>query len=429
MGKAGSSPIANISKLQLVVVLGLLVIACQIARAQTETVLYNFCSLSGCADGSHPNTSLILDPQGNLYGEAGGGAHRWGVVYRVAQNGAESPIYSFHRGPGADPWGGLLRDQKGDLYGTTQSYYRWNDRYYGTVFELKKGVTLRYLYEFPAADEAGGWVPSGRLAIDSLGNLYGTAAYGGDVANCSQQGGSSCGLVFELTAPKTDKVLYNFAGGTDGANPNGGLIFDAAGNLYGTTTYGGSEGANCQQWPGGCGTVFKLAPDGTETVLHSFAGGTDGANPDAGLVMDAQGNLYGATYSGGATGYGTVFKLAPDGTETVLYNFAGAPDGANPNGELAMDAEGNLYGTTAIGGTLQCAYDDGCGTVFKLTPAGQETILYRFNGGWYMDGAYPHSGLVLDAQGNLYGTTDEGGSSPLCGSDGCGTVFEIKITP
>ncbi len=429
MDKAGSSLTAMIRRLRLVVVVGLVIIAGQVAQAQTETVLYDFCSIKYCADGVHPSTSLILDPQGNLYGEAGGGGYRWGTVYRVAPNGVEWVIQNFRIGGGADPSGGLLRDQKGNLYGTTQSWYRWKARYYGTVFELK-GWALKYLYEFPVADEAGGWVPSSPLAMDSLGNLYGTAVYGGDVANCGQQGGSSCGLVFEITAPKTDKVLYNFAGGTDGANPNGGLIFDAAGNLYGTTAYGGSEGANCQDWPGGCGTVFKLEPDGTETVLYRFAGGTDGTKPNAGLVMDAQGSLYGTTAYGGSQGTncqqwpggcGTVFKLAPDGTKTTLYEFAGSPDGANPNGGLAMDAEGNLYGTTLSGGTFQCGYSSGCGTVFKLTPAGQETILHSFSGP--PDGELPEAGVVLDSQGNLYGTTVSGGNYY---SDG-GTVF--KITP
>jgi uncharacterized repeat protein (TIGR03803 family) len=205
-------------------------------------------------------------------------------------------------------------------------------------------------------------------------------------------------------------VLYSFIGGNDGKYPEAGVIQDAKGNLYGTTSYGG---ASCY-----CGTVFVLDTHGTETLLHSFAGGTDGVDPYAGLLMDAKGNLYGTTSEGGTSGYGAVFKLTKAGKETVLYSFCpeGYPctdDGASPYAGLVMDAKGNFYGTTGSGGT------SGYGTVFKLSKSGKESVLYSFTG---LDGENPYLGfLLMDAKGNLYGTTSYGGS------DGYGTVW--KLTP
>lgn len=212
-------------------------------------------------------------------------------------------------------------------------------------------------------------------------------------------------------------VLYTFcskANCSDGSGPEAGLIADQAGNLYGTTVGGGANGF---------GTVFRLAPDGTETVLYSFAAGGDGAYPHARLIMDGSGNFYGTTSGGGAggcggSGCGTVFKLAPDGTETVLYVFGGGSDGGNPNAVI-MDKSGNLYGTTELGGGTGC-YGSGCGTVFRLVPDGTETVLYAFTGG--TDGGTPLAGLVMDDSGNLFGTTEYGGSEGIVPA---GTIFEV----
>jgi len=234
-------------------------------------------------------------------------------------------------------------------------------------------------------------------------------------------------FVASAWAATLEKVLHNFnSNGTDGANPYAGLIFDAAGNLYGTTYLGGT--GSCLFSGSGCGTVFELSPNGTggwtEQVLHTFNhNGTDGIEPSAGLIFDGAGNLYGTTNGGGTQGVGTVFELSPNGhggwTETVLYNFSGYPDGAYPYAGLIFDAVGNLYGTTEYGGTYSKCYG-GCGTVFVLTPAAgggwTETVLLSFND---HGGAYPAASLILDASGNLYGTTYEGGAF------GVGTAFEL----
>ena len=272
--------------------------------------------------------------------------------------------------------------------------------------------------------------PQAGLLRDAAGNLYGTTFYGGS-GNCFDIYASlaGCGVVFKLSAMGTEKVLYSFAGPPDGQYPVAGLTQDAAGNLYGTTEFGGVYNDYCEN-PNPhnaytCGVVFKLSPSGTETVLHTFAGRpTDGGNPYAGLLRDAAGNLYGTTLNGGAHGSGVVFKLSPTGTETLLHTFTG-PDGARPSAGLIKDTLGNLYGTTEIGGA--CAYTgDGCGVVFELircssSPSGYDfKVLHTFTGG--ADGAYPVAALVRDAAGNLYGTTSQGG-----GTHNGGVVF--RLTP
>jgi uncharacterized repeat protein (TIGR03803 family) len=216
---------------------------------------------------------------------------------------------------------------------------------------------------------------------------------------------SGCGVVFEVDANGQEKVLHRFSGGSDGALPIGGLIRDAAGNLYGTTQMGGASGS---------GTVFKLDATGVETVLYSFAGAPDGQYPFAGLIRDSAGNLYGTTSNGGAIGFGTVFKLDPAGHETVLYSFTGGSDGGNPQAPLLRDKNGNLYGTTFVGGAIY-----GVGTVFKVDANGNETVLHNFNGN---DGKYPEAGLIGDSQGNLYGSALQGGPADNLG----GTLFRIS---
>jgi uncharacterized repeat protein (TIGR03803 family) len=260
--------------------------------------------------------------------------------------------------------------------------------------------SVNIVHNFTGGSDGGN--PVDGFAMSPTGILYGTASSGGS---------SGLGVVFKLTGSKDkETVLHNFAGGADGAAPNGGVILDATGALYGTTTAGGASGS---------GTVFKLEGS-KETVLYSFAGGTDGADPQAELTMDAAGNLYGTTAQGGAANNGTVFELvAPTKKkqpwqEIVLYSFGPGPDGATPVSGLYRDAGGSLYGTTSLGGTY------GYGTIFKLTPGATwtETILHHFQNA--DDGAYPYAGFVADSAGNLYGAATQ------AGANGGGTVFEVQ---
>ena len=225
-------------------------------------------------------------------------------------------------------------------------------------------------------------------------------------------GTSGKGTVFKLSITGKETVLHSFTGGTDGGSPDAGVIRDGNGNLYGTTVEGGASNA---------GTVFKLSITGKETVLHSFTGGADGAYPTGGVIRDGSGNIYGTAFLGGASGNGTVFKLSTTGVETVLYSFTGGADGAQPVAGVIRDAKGNLYGTTQAGGDLTCGAPYGCGTVFKLDTTRKETVVYSFTGA---DGDRPTAGLFMDGSYNLYGTTYVGGDLN-CLSGGCGTVFKI----
>ncbi len=376
-----------------------------------EKVLYSF---QGGNDGIASAAGLIEDNTGNLYGTTlwGGGGdicgtgYGCGTVFKLAPDGTESVLYAFQGGnDGALPTGKLVVDGAGNFYGTAGGGAN-ND---GTIFKLAPDGTETILYAFQGGND--GVAPVGGLIADKKGNYYGTTEVGG--APCG------CGTVFELASNGSKKVLYSFQGGGDGANPVAGLIADKTGNLYGTARVGGN--LNC--FSGGCGVVFKLAPDGTESVLHAFQG-SDGEFPTASLIMDSSGNLYGTTEWGGggnvcsfgvSGGCGTVFRVTPDGTESVLHSFQGGSDGANPEGGVVMDKAGNLYGTTSAGGGTSCK-GSGCGTVFKLAPDGTETVLYAFK---RLHGTFPTSMLLLK-NGILYGTTWQGGSN----NDG--VVFSVK---
>jgi uncharacterized repeat protein (TIGR03803 family) len=259
--------------------------------------------------------------------------------------------------------------------------------------------SFKVVYNFTGANDGG--APLDGLVADTAGNLYATTSGGGASGN---------GTVFKFAKAGSESVLYSFAGGTDGASPQGGLIRDKAGNLYGTTNQGGTENV---------GTVFMITAAGTEEVLYSFAAGKDAAYPEAGLTMDAQGNLYGTTSAGGAHNNGAVFKLTAPKTggkwrETLLYSFSTGTDGQIPVASLTLGAAGSLYGTTSVGGLY------GYGTVFQLVRSGtswEENILYSFQNG--DDGAYPYGGLIADKAGNYYGSATQGGTG------GGGTIFEL----
>ncbi len=365
-------------------------LAAQPAQAQSFKLLYTF---SGGADGAYPqDAGLIADGSGNLYGATAYGGNQEGfsgsgVIFKLDRAGNETVLYTFTGGAdGAQPQSGLVMDTAGNLYGTTV-YGGIQPGAFGSgvVFELDPVGSETVLLTFNYIDGANPYAP---LLRDAAGNLYGATFSGGHFGD---------GVVFELGTAGSETVRYAFSGPVNGANPVGGLIRDSAGNLYGTTEYGGDLNGCSGK---GCGVVFKLAPGGQETVLHLFTGGADGANPYARLIRDAAGNLYGTTYYGGAYGNGTVFKLDLAGQETVLHSFTGETDGANPPAGVIHDAAGNLYGTTQHDGGA-C----GCGTVFKLDPAGSLTVLHTFNGS---DGQYPGAPLLL-LKGALYGTASGGG--------------------
>jgi uncharacterized repeat protein (TIGR03803 family) len=397
--------------LSVITTLGALIASVQIAAAQTERIIYTF---PGGTASDLPFGQLLLKG-GNLYGvTSSGGSYAAGTVYKVTLSGAESVLYTFTGGAdGGFPSAGLLADEEGNLYGATFSGGVYG---FGAVFEVASGGTEKVLYSFTG--QADGKYPAGGLVRDAAGNLYGTTRNGGSSNACD----SGCGVVFELTSARKERVLHNFTGDPDGCSPANGALLLVDSDLYGVTGCGTYNS----------GTVFKLTLAGKETILYSFTGGADGSGPSGTLIRDAKGNLYGTTLSGGNSlhslncnnanfvgGCGTVFELSRSGVETVLYNFEGGADGIWPFTGVVRDTEGNIYGSTVYGGNSACMY--GCGTVFEVTPSGTETQLFLFSGG--ATGTWPE-GVIRDAKGNLYGATSYGGN-PGCQTLGCGLVFEI----
>jgi uncharacterized repeat protein (TIGR03803 family) len=430
----------------------------------TYSIIHTF---EGGLDGAYPVAGVVMSNSGRIYGttQQGGGGSCYpspcGIAFELTPHSAdrwtEKVIHNFAAGnDGSEPVASLMFDQRGNLYGTASAggslgggcpeLYQPAGTYRGcgSVFKLTPASgglwKSKALYTFPPAHT--GFYPDSGLISDDSGNLYGVTGTGG-TNNCFVNG---CGTVFEL-APKTGGgwrmvVLHNFNGSGDGQGPVGPLIADKLGNLYGTTSTGGStrclDGSYCG------GTVFELSPMAQgwkETLLHTFRTTSsgqqgDGGVPEAGLIMDSEGNLYGATEWGGDLsnpnctryGCGTVFKLSRTSgdrwREDVLYRFQGGGDGVGPAGTLLFDDQGTLYGTTAYGGT----YD--CGTVFKLTPGSggkwAKSVLYSFRGSQHSDGATPFAGLIADEKGNLFGTTRSGGTGNSCNGDPCGTVFELS---
>ena len=375
------------------------------AQAQTFGVLYTF---KGGTDGSAPYGGLIRDAAGNFYGTASGAApSSSATVFALSgTTGKEMPLYDFTGGTdGNFPQAGLLPGGNGIFYGTTVFGGDLSCGGCGTVFEVDKTTGKEtVLHAFTGG--ADGAEPICALLRDPAGNLYGTTAGGGSNASCAIPGG--CGTVFKLDASGKETVLYSFSGGADGGFPQAGVIRDAKGNLYGTALTGAHL----------AGVVFKLDSAGTESVLYAFTGGTDGGYPYAAVIRDAAGNLYGTTNGGGAFSQGTVFKLDPSGGESVLYSFAGGTDGANPSASVIEGAAGNLYGTTEYGGSFNA------GTVFKIDTTNTETVLHTFTGG--KDGGNPYAGLLAGSDGSLYGTARNGGDLSCGPPVGCGVVFGIK---
>ena len=403
------------------------------SSAQTENVIHRFTRTT--TDGGTPASGLIADMTGNLYGTtAWGGAFDQGTVFKLSPpavaGGAwtQTILYSFTGGTdGARPQGQLVFDKTGNLYGTTV-YGGDPDLGEGVVFELSPPAisgdawTETVLWAFGSGIGMDGAFATGNLVFDASGNLYGATSGGGAASiDCGE---SNCGTVFQLKPPTTpggawtESDIYNFfsVGTTDGISPTG-ILLNAGGVLYGTTNGGGTSGL---------GTMFKLTPPATsggswtEKVLFSFSGGTSGSFPTS-VVQGKKGVLYGATSFGGTSNLGTVFALNPPTpgtgwTESVLYNFAGgAGDGALPGAGLAIDAAGNLYGTTTAGGSTACGRSNGCGTVFELKPpaisggAWTESVLHSFTGG--RDGFLPSFSPVLQQRGLLFGTTLGGGTT------------------
>lgn len=398
------------------------------AQARTLAVLHTF---AGGADGTHPFAgSLIKDANGNLYGVAPGGGdltcgngRGCGVVFKVDPTGKETVLYTFTGGAdGSGPVGALLRDAAGSLFGTTTSGGTGGS---GTVFRLSAKGKKTVLYNFLGSEgsDADGDEPFGGLIRDAAGNLYGTTLHGGidPLGICNLDG---CGIVFKVDTAGKETILYRFRGSVDGGASTAGVIRDAAGNLYGTTQLGGDLTCGGGY---GCGVVFKLDATGQETALYTFEGGADGLQPAGGLAWGAAGNLYGTAGLGGdlscaegdGFGCGTVFKVDNAGNETTLHSFAGGKDGFGPSGSLIVDAAGHVWGALSDGGTFNSGY------VFRLDPNGKKIVLHSFTGG--SDGAVPYAGVIRDAAGNLYGTTHDGGdlTCPQGNGFGCGTVYKI----
>jgi uncharacterized repeat protein (TIGR03803 family) len=350
------------------------VISVNIACVSNFALLHSFAG--GSSDSAAPYHTLIQGGDGDFYGTTlAGGASNVGTIFKITPSGTDSVFYSF----ASIPYAGLIQSSDGNIYGTTAS---GGVSGRGTVFKITPSGTESVLYSFPA----GSSDPYTGLIQGRDGNFYGTTGAGG---------ANDDGTVFKITPSGTESVLYAFPKtGSDGETPYAGLIQGSDGNFYGTTYFGGA---------GGLGAVFKITPSGSETVLYSFTAGTDGAHPYAGVIQGSDGNFYGTTYQGGASGLGTVFKLTPSGTETVLYSFAGGSDGANPEAGLTQGSDGNFYGNTFQGGA------SGLGIVFKITAGGTETILHSFAGS--SDGANPSANLLQSGDGNLYGSSGAGGAS------------------
>jgi uncharacterized repeat protein (TIGR03803 family) len=364
---------------------------CNIAHADTRfDLLAPF-----DATASNPVAPLIQGADGNFYGTTSqGGPANAGTIFKVTPDGSLSVLYAFSGGSdGAWPYGGLVQDPGGSFYGTTSQGGPANA---GAIFRLTAAGEFTVVYAFSGTGD--GAYPYAGLVRAGDGSFYGTASGGG---------AWGAGTVFRAWPDGTFAVLYAFTGADDGGYPYAGLVQGADGNFYGTTYSGGSAGG---------GTIFQVTPAGVLSTLYAFTGGADGAYPYSGVVIGTDGALYGVASQGGVNGQGSVFRLASDGTLTVIHSFAvNAGDGAYPLGGLTQAADGSYYGTTLFGGAANV------GTVFRFTVDGEYTALYAFTGA--DDGGYPYAAVIQAADGNVYGTTAFGGSQ------GGGTAFRLTITP
>jgi uncharacterized repeat protein (TIGR03803 family) len=426
----------------LSILFSLAILPLSAAQAQTFTVLHGF---TGQQDGSAPAASLTLDAAGNLYGTAYAGGKNTlytchytgcGIVFKMSRRNSAwvlSPLNTFNVTDGLGPVAPVVFGPGDLLYGSTSEggVLNCSNLGYpgcGVVYTLQPSATAcrsvlcswteNLIHQFSNL-QTDGYYPAGNLAFDQAGNVYGTTAFGGERGDCL---GYGCGTVFQLTRSgsgwvKTTLADYNFYDG-DPSILYSGVIIDHAGNLYGTSESGGMNN-------GGQGTVYELTYSGsgwTTTILHNFSENGDGFAPVGGLIMDSAGNLYGTTPYGGSGGGGVVFKLSPSNggwNYSIIANLGGV-SGNGSVGSLAMDAAGNLYGTTYAEGAFQCD------NVFKLTPSGGRwsfTDLYDFTCG--NDGGYPIAGVTLDGSGNIFGTTSDDGPNNDCDGHGCGVVWEI----
>ncbi len=426
-----------------------------VGETAKELVLHTFCQGS-CFDGRNPQGALLLDGSGNLFGatqDAGSGSG--GTIFELSplQSGWNFLIlysFQFGTGDGSFPNGSLIFDPSGNLYGTTSKGGTFGR---GVVFELSPsngGWNETILYSFGGV-AGDGEFPAAGLTLDQSGNLYGTAFGGGNTTgNCSSSG---CGIVFELSPSAGGKwnetILYTFQGGNDGSSPQSTLVFDAKGNLYGTTLAGAGDGCTLLRQIG-CGTVFELSPGAggiwKETILHAFSGGEDGAAPAAGVVFNSTGDLFGTAQGGGIRallncnpalppddGCGVVYRLSPGShgwTETVIYgfqgNFDGNTDGFEPLSSVVFDKKGRIYGTTFQGGmTWTQDRPRRWGILFRLSPAGdnewkEERFLFLADGGAF----FPTNPVVIDTNGNVYG-----GSLGGPPNNAQGVVYELVPAP
>ncbi len=345
--------------------------------------------------GPGTNTGVILDSDGNIYGVTVSGGVS-GALFEVSAASMVTIPHSFTGAAGGTEPDGLTLTSSGETYGTTSNGGPNN---FGTVYKMNAEGKETVLYSFKGGND--GALPSGPLAIDSAGNVYGTTVRGGT---------ANVGTAFRVTSTGGETVLHSFSGGSDGGDPQGGLILSPSGVLYGTTITGGSGSLNGLQ----NGVVFAMSTSGEETVLHSFTGLSDGGSPSGGLVLDSSGNIYGTTGYGGTANGGVIYELTPGGQETVIYSFTGGSDGAYPGYGVIRTPAGNFYGTNAAGGAA------GGGVVFELNSSGKLTIFHDF--GELSEGELPYA-LVRDAAGDLYGSTLAGGATDCDG--GCGLVYKI----
>jgi uncharacterized repeat protein (TIGR03803 family) len=381
-------------------------LAAQTTQAQTLKTILSF---NGQSDGAYSSSGLVHDASGNFYGttQAGGVFNfNGGTVFRIDHLGHETVLHSFcaeaNCADGSTPYGGVILDSSGNLYGATSAGGAFG---FGAVFKIDASGNESVLYSFQGLAAGDGASPAyGNLVRDAAGNLYGVTLNGGVTCTYTTAG---CGVVYKIDPAGNETILHTFTGGNDGGLPPADVIADPRGTLYGTTFRGG---------PAGCGVVYKIGPTGVFSVPYDF-NCEFGWGPNAGVIRDSSGNLYGTTAFGGTWSRGTVFKLATStGVQTDLHDFLpGTVDGCVPGlGSLTLDSAGNLYGTTSDCGAK------GYGVIFKVDPAGNETVLYNFTGG--TDGGLPQTTLLRDGAGHFWGTSYESN-----GFGCCGTVF--RLTP